>query len=521
MYRLARIRATGIGPADARFDQPSPDHAPFEVNCMDGADDPADTLLWLENGGGKTVFLALLFHVLRPDKAPLIGGDGEGAPGAQRRRGAIDEYLLTGDVGHVLCEWVAADSDERLITGMVAEKRGSGVTRSWYLLIVRDPAFTIDQVDFANEGRRVRPGPFIESLQEMARASAAGRRRRIDFFGASTQKQWLALLGDHDLDPTLFEYQALMNRAEGRAASLFRFRSSNEFLEFFLKLTVSPDSLDKLSETLGRVAEKVADLPRKELDLAYCTEAAQKLDALASACGARNAAAARDAAARLAAERLDDELAAGIDHLLANIDAAGRDVGIAEELQRDADRGRREADSKAAALAVRAADAKTAALELAKGQADRAAKDADLAARAWAAVPDLLRRDRLRGEQDELKIELDETSAPLRERRDALLRTLRKRLSADLAQARDTHARATFQATELEGAEEGARRRQMAASITESQAASKAELHEARRRRRHRSPRTSAWHRAPRPDRDARRVASTCPGCSTGRQRPP
>ena len=278
MYRLARIRCTGIGPADARFDQPSPELAPFEVSCLDASDEPSDTLLWLENGGGKTVFLALLFHVLRPDRAPLIGGDGDGVPGKQRRRGAIDEYLLSGDVGHVLCEWMADDSDVRLITGLVAEKRGSGVVRSWYMLVVRDQAFSIDQMVFSNEGRRLRPGPFLESLQEIARASATGRRRHIDYFGATTQKQWLALLADHDLDPTLFEYQALMNRAEGRAASLFRFRDSDEFIEFFLKLTMNPDSVDKLSETLSRVAEKVADLPRKELDLGYCTGAAQRLD---------------------------------------------------------------------------------------------------------------------------------------------------------------------------------------------------------------------------------------------------
>ena len=480
MYRLARIRCTGIGPADARFDQPSPELAPFEVNCLDASDEPSDTLLWLENGGGKTVFLALLFHVLRPDRAPLIGGDGDGAPGKQRRRGAIDEYLLTGDVGHVLCEWVSDDSDQRLITGLVAEKRGSGVVRNWYMLIVRDQAFSIDQMVFSNEGRRVRPGPFLESLQEIARASGTGRRRHIDYFGATTQKQWLALLADHDLDPTLFEYQALMNRAEGRAASLFRFRDSHEFIEFFLKLTMNPDSVDKLSETLGRVAEKVADLPRKELDLAYCTGATQRLEVLAGTYRDHITAAADAAAAHADAERLDDALAAGIEHLGIRVSEAEGDVGIAEELQRDADRTRRDADVRAAALAIRAADAKVAVLETEEREADQAARSADLTARAWTVVPELGRRDRLRGEQNELKVELDDQSAPLRERRDALLHTLRGQLGADLASERDTYELAMHRAKELEGDEEDARRRQMAASDARTQAATKAELLEAR-----------------------------------------
>ena len=476
MYHLSRIRATGIGPSDARFDQPSPDHDPFEVNCTDAADEPSDTLLWLENGGGKTVFLALLFHVLRPDKAALIGGDGDAAPGAQRRRGAIDEYLLTGDVGHVLCEWVSADSDERLVTGMVAEKRGANVQRSWYMLVVRDPAFSIDQLVFNADGRRVRPGPFIESVQELSRASASGRRRRIECLVATTQKQWLALLSDHSLDPTLFEYQALMNKAEGRAASLFRFRSSAEFVEFFIKLTMNPESLSKVSETLGLVAEKVADLPRKELDLAYCTLAAQRLDVLAAAYTAHRAALADDAAARTGAESLDNGLAAALSRLDDEIAAADDDVAIAEDLQQEADRARREADRRSQALAVRAADALVTALEAAESEAAHSAGEADLTARAWAALPELLRRDRLHGEQSELRAALDEQSTPLRERRDAVLRLLRDRLGVDLATVRDEQTSSLAAAEAHEDNEEEARQHYNEMIAAESSAASKAEF---------------------------------------------
>ena len=307
------------------------------------------------------------------------------------------------------------------------------------MLVVRDQAFSIDQMVFSNEGRRLRPGPFLESLQEIARASATGRRRHIDYFGATTQKQWLALLADHDLDPTLFEYQALMNRAEGRAASLFRFRDSDEFIEFFLKLTMNPDSVDKLSETLSRVAEKVADLPRKELDLGYCTGAAQRLDELASAYRDHNAAAGDAADAHADAERLDDALAAGIEDLDGRCSDAEGDVGIAEELQREADRNRRDADTRAAALAIAAADAKIAVLKTEEHEAAQIARSADLVAHAWAIVPELGRRDRLRGEQNELKVELDDQSAPLRDRRNTLLFALRDRLSADLASERETY----------------------------------------------------------------------------------
>ena len=92
MYHLARIRCTGIGPANRRdWIDLSPELAPFEVNCLDASDEPSDTLLWLENGGEEeSVFLALLFHVLRPDRAPLMGVTVTSTPGKQRGRGAID-----------------------------------------------------------------------------------------------------------------------------------------------------------------------------------------------------------------------------------------------------------------------------------------------------------------------------------------------------------------------------------------------------------------------------------------------
>ena len=488
MYRLARIRATGIGPADARFDRPSPEQSPFEVNCLDAEGKPTDTLVWLENGGGKTVFLALLFHVLRPDQAPKIGGDGDGPHAGQRRRGAIDEYLLTGDVGHVLCEWVDPDSDLRLVTGMVAEKRGSGVTRSWYLLSVKDPAFHLDNLTFDADGRRIRPGAFIEQVQAISRYStpaagqnssrASSRRRSIEFFEAKTQRNWLALLASHHLDPALFEYQALMNRSEGGAASLFRFRSSEQFLEFFLNLTMNPDSLAQLSETLARVAEKVADLPRKEAELTYCTTAAGLLEVLSSAYDAHVIAASEAASALSAAERLDDALDATLSKLNNAVSSAEDDVGTATTLQQDADRARREADQRLRALEIAAADARIATCAASEEDADEIAKDAALTATAWIRVSEVLRQGALQGECDALRSQLDKAAAPIRQRRDAALRALRVGLTADLAEVRQARRTTARRLSDLEETETRARQDHVTFTSVRDSAFSEAKLHD-------------------------------------------
>jgi hypothetical protein len=251
MYRLARIRLAGVGPADARFDKPSPDALPFEVSCIGAAGSPDDTVIWLENGGGKTVFLALLFHVLRPDKAAQIGNDEKG------RRADIPDFVLTNDVAHVVCEWVADDSDARLITGLVADRRGANVNRTWYLLAVRDGAATLDDLAFDVDGYRVPAARYVESLEQLAsKAGKSGRKHRVELTKTGVQRQWFEMLADHDLDPALFEYQVRMNRSEGGATSLFKFTSAEKFVEFFLQLTMNPDTVAALSEELGRVADR-------------------------------------------------------------------------------------------------------------------------------------------------------------------------------------------------------------------------------------------------------------------------
>lgn len=464
MYRIARIRMSGIGPADARYDRPGPDSAPFEINCLDADDNPADTLVWLENGGGKTVLLSLMFHVLRPDRAPTIGGD------EKRRRGAIDDYLLTDDVGHVVCEWVADDRPNRLITGMVAEKRGSSVNRTWYLLDAKDDSFSLDQLVWDADARRIRSGPYLESVETLARDSGSGRRRTLELFKAQTQKVWLGLLADHDLDPALFEYQTRMNRSEGGATGLFRFSSVPQFLEFFLELTMNPDSLAKLSETLTRVADKVADLPRKEIDLAYCRAATEHLSRLADDWEEHAHAATEARSARHNAELLDDGLAATINGLDDQIaEAARNEAALAEEAQQ-ADRARREAEGVARRLAIGVADAQVALDTAVEGAARAEADAASMRTAAWMHVPNVRRLEGLRGERSELADQLDAATAPIRNRRDLTLRGVRQHLQANAATSREELTAAGAALEAAKEAEDTAIARERAASGQESEA---------------------------------------------------
>lgn len=449
MFRIARIRLAGVGPTDARFDKPSPEAAPFEISCIGADDTPDDSVIWLENGGGKTVLLALLFHVLRPDKAAQIGNDDQGG-----RRADITDFVLPGDVAHVVCEWVAADSDERILTGLVAERKGAGVNRTWYLAAVRDGALSLDDLVFDIDSRRVPAARYVESLEERAAtAGKSGRRNRIDFTKTHVQKTWREMLADNDLDPALFEYQVRMNRSEGGATSLFRFVSAEAFVQFFLELTMNPDTVAAVSDELVRVANKVASLPRKELELAHATGAVGRLTTLAEKWSAFTAADRAKAAAQRQAERLHDQLTAAVSRAADELDHAEQRLEEADLERAERDRLRREADTRAKTVAIALADARVAAITAEKREQEKLTRDVSLTAAAWPRVTLHQRRSGLDAQLNELRAALDvaeRDAAPLRERRDRLLRALRREFQrlADLAGGDVRQADGAFETAE-------------------------------------------------------------------------
>lgn len=460
MYRLARIRVAGAGPIDARFDKPSPEAGPFEVSCIGASDAPEDSVIWLENGGGKTVFLALLFHVLRPDKASQIGNDEKG------RRADIGDFVLTGDVAHVACEWAATDGDARLITGLVADRRGTNINRTWYLLAVRDRAASLEDLVFDIDGRRVPHSRFLESLDQLAsRAGKTGRHNRIVVTKATTQRHWFDVLADHDLDPALFEYQVRMNRSEGGATSLFRFSSAEKFVDFFLQLTLNADTVAALTEELGRVADKVSSLPRKELELAHSAGAVERVGRLTRDWAEFRAA---DAARRTAvqqAEHLYDRLAAAVSAAEVGLAQADARITEAEGALSDANRDRRENETRTRIVAIELGDARVTELERQVETVKAATADSTLTADAWPRVPQLVRIRALDGEIRETEAALavaDADAAPLRERRDQLLRGLRDVLNRGRALAENSRSIAESERIEAAGAAVAADERQRA-----------------------------------------------------------
>ncbi|MFG2832261.1 hypothetical protein ACGFWI_33155 [Streptomyces sp. NPDC048434] len=301
MYELSRVRLYSIGPAGARYADtvldlrgvgaPVPQPAPAQADFFE--DEPVGPprrpapagVLFLENGGGKSVLLKLIFSVMLPGHRNTLGGASSGV---------LRKFLLADDCGHVALEWQHVLTGESVVVGKVSEWRGRQVSNdprkfaeAWYSFRP-GPGMSLDSLPVA-EATVVRP------RQESGEGSsgAQGRRRtmkgfrdvlteagkhypNLDVVWEEIHERWNEHLGALGLDPELFRYQREMNADEGEAAGLFAVKNDSDFTDLLLRAVTDTRDTDGLADLvhgfahkLGRRAELTAerDFTAGSLDL--------------------------------------------------------------------------------------------------------------------------------------------------------------------------------------------------------------------------------------------------------------
>ncbi len=105
--------------------EPVPDPAPaqaefFKEEPVGPPRRPAPAgVLFLENGGGKSVLLKLIFSVMLPGHRNTLGGASSGV---------LRKFLLADDCGHVALEWQHVQTGECVVVGKASEWRGRQVS---------------------------------------------------------------------------------------------------------------------------------------------------------------------------------------------------------------------------------------------------------------------------------------------------------------------------------------------------------------------------------------------------------
>ncbi|WP_432179899.1 hypothetical protein [Streptomyces sp. NBC_00063] len=476
MYELSRIRLYSIGPAGARYadtvldlrgvGEPVPDPAPTQAEFFE--DEPVGPprrpapagVLFLENGGGKSVLLKLIFSVMLPGHRNTLGGASSGV---------LRKFLLADDCGHVALEWQHTLTGECVVVGKVSEWRGRQVSNdprkfaeAWYSLRP-GPGMSLDSLPVAEssavrasaegvsgaQGRRRTMKGFRDALTDAGKAYP-----HLEVHWEEIHDRWNEHLGDLGLDPELFRYQREMNADEGEAAGLFAVKKDSDFTDLLLRAVTDTRDTDGLADLvsgfgnkLGRRAELIAereftagsvDLLGRIVDAADTRARARDVHAGAER---RTRTLARRLAARAALERgraadLAQQVTAAAHTVGEAEQARGRSVLIASELAyRHASLALAGAEKAAAAQKRELADARTlhAAWQAAeavlrhRAAADRSARVAvaireaerdaapALAARAKAAA-DLVRAlHGAAGSAEQLANEGEERSAALQE----------------------------------------------------------------------------------------------------------
>ncbi|NBM20588.1 hypothetical protein [Streptomyces sp. GC420] len=288
MYELSRVRLYSIGPAGARYadtvldlrgvGEPVPTPAPtqaefFEEEPVGPPRRPAPAgVLFLENGGGKSVLLKLIFSVMLPGHRNTLGGASSGV---------LRKFLLADDCGHVALEWQHTLTGECVVVGKVSEWRGRQVSNdprkfaeAWYSFRP-GPGLSLDSLPVA-EAHSVRPAAEGTSGARGRRRTMKGFRDAIteagkayphlDVHWEEIHDRWNEHLGDLGLDPELFRYQREMNADEGEAAGLFAVKKDSDFTDLLLRAVTDTRDTDGLADLvsgfgskLGRRAELIAE----------------------------------------------------------------------------------------------------------------------------------------------------------------------------------------------------------------------------------------------------------------------
>ncbi|MET7512273.1 hypothetical protein ABZS88_02110 [Streptomyces sp. NPDC005480] len=413
MYELSRIRLYSIGPAGARYadtvldlrgvGEPVPDPAPTQAEFFQ--DEPVGPprrpapagVLFLENGGGKSVLLKLIFSVMLPGHRNTLGGASSGV---------LRKFLLADDCGHVALEWQHTLTGECVVVGKVSEWRGRQVSNdprkfaeAWYSLRP-GPGMTLDSLPVAEssavrssaegvsgaQGRRRTMKGFRDALTDAGKAYP-----HLEVHWEEIHDRWNEHLGDLGLDPELFRYQREMNADEGEAAGLFAVKKDSDFTDLLLRAVTDTRDTDGLADLvsgfgnkLGRRAELIAE---REFTAGSVDLLGRIVDAADTRARARDVHAGAERRTRTLARRLAARAAlerGRAADLAQQVTAAAHTVGEAEQA-----RGR--SALIASELAYRHASLALAGAEKAAAAQKRELADARTLHAAWQAAEAVLR----------------------------------------------------------------------------------------------------------------------------------
>ncbi|MFD5753079.1 hypothetical protein [Streptomyces sp. NPDC127033] len=413
MYELSRVRLYSIGPAGARYADtvldlrgvgaPVPHPAPtqaefFEEEPVGPPRRPAPAgVLFLENGGGKSVLLKLIFSVMLPGHRNTLGGASSGV---------LRKFLLADDCGHVALEWQHTLTGELVVVGKASEWRGRQVSNDprkfaegWYSFRP-GPGLSLDSLPVA-ESTAVRPPAEGVSGARGRRRTMKGFRDalteagkfylHLDVHWEEIHDRWNEHLGDLGLDPELFRYQREMNADEGEAAGLFAVKKDSDFTDLLLRAVTDTRDTDGLADLVGGFGNKLGRRAELTAERDFTAGSVDLLGRIVAATETRGRARDVHAGAERRARTLVTRLTARAGEERGRAADLAQRVTAAAHTVTEAERSRGDSALIAAELAYRHASLALTAAEKRAAAQRRELTDARTLHSAWQAAESVLR----------------------------------------------------------------------------------------------------------------------------------
>ena len=250
MPRITRIHFAGIGHHDARF--------PALKLDLRGANRlPADTVIWAENGVGKSSLLTLFFSTYQTNRRQFLG-----ARGVAKAR-ELEDYIQEHDLSFIVTEWDITDDRgsaslltdeprELLVVGQVLSWKGldrsTGDLRRRFFTFRPNRDLTFDDLPVAGLAEPVKSyEAFLDWLNARAK-----EHPKLQIVHETNQGDWRAHLESCHLDPELFAYQLRMNLDEGGVNEIFNeLKENKDFIRLFLELGLDPGTPSQVRNNLS------------------------------------------------------------------------------------------------------------------------------------------------------------------------------------------------------------------------------------------------------------------------------
>ncbi|MFF2554385.1 hypothetical protein ACFVUS_25520 [Nocardia sp. NPDC058058] len=279
MYELSRVRLYSVGPVGARYEDVVLDlsgaGAPVREQQLTllapevRRPSPA-TILFLENGGGKSVLIKLIFSVMLPGRRQVVGSTNSKL---------LENFVGRNDVSHVVLEWMHSQTGRLLLTGKVSDWRSGAdadaMAELWYSLRPHGD-LDLTTLPFAEGGHNLDAVAYRHRLENLA-----AQDPHLELDPHKIHKEWSDRLANLGLDTELFGYQRAMNAGEGGAADAFTFPTDDAFVEFLLRSVLPVQESRDIAESIAEHADKLGQRETLELERVFLEETLERLDPLA------------------------------------------------------------------------------------------------------------------------------------------------------------------------------------------------------------------------------------------------